>query len=68
VAYATEFATGPTKAYGAVKRAMGEGYGRPIDEAMAAERDAFNSCFATQDARAGIAAFIAKEQAEFVGR
>jgi enoyl-CoA hydratase/carnithine racemase len=66
--HAGVFATGPTKAYAAVKRAMGDGYGRPIDEAMEAERDAFNACFATEDAKTGILAFIAKEQPTFVGR
>ena len=47
---------------------MGEGYGRPIDEAMAAERDAFNGCFSTEDAKTGILAFINKEKPDFVGR
>ncbi|MDJ0960423.1 MAG: enoyl-CoA hydratase-related protein [Acidimicrobiia bacterium] len=66
--HAAAFATGPTKAYAAVKQAMGEGYGRPIDEAMAAERDAFNGCFSTEDAKTGILAFINKEKPDFVGR
>ena len=39
-----------------------------IDDAMAAERAAFNRCFTTEDAKTGILAFIAKEQPEFVGR
>jgi len=68
MSHAAAFAEGPTKAYGAVKRAMGEGYGRPIDDAMAAERDAFNACFATEDAQIGIKAFIAKEKPDFIGR
>ena len=38
------------------------------DDALTAERDAFNECFWTEDAKAGILAFIAKESAEFVGR
>ena len=66
--HAAAFASGPTKAYAAVKRAMGEGYGRPIDDAMAAEREAFNSCFSTEDAKIGILAFIAKEKPGFNGR
>ena len=68
MAHAAKFAEGPTKAYAAVKRAMGEGYGRPIDDAMTAERGAFNGCFATADAKTGILAFIAKETPDFVGR
>jgi enoyl-CoA hydratase/carnithine racemase len=67
MADAAVWAQGPTKAYAAVKRAMSEGHGRPIDDALAAERAAFNACFATQDAKSGILAFIAKEQATFVG-
>ncbi len=66
--HAAAFATGPTKAYAAVKQSMGEGYGRPIDDAMEAERLAFNGCFATEDAKAGILAFINKETADFRGR
>jgi enoyl-CoA hydratase/carnithine racemase len=47
---------------------MGEGFGRPIDEAMDVESDAFNSCFATEDAKIGILAFVNKEKADFTGR
>ncbi|MBA2337996.1 MAG: enoyl-CoA hydratase/isomerase family protein [Acidimicrobiia bacterium] len=65
---ATRWASGPTKAYAAVKRAMGEGYGRPLDDALAAERDAFDGVFATADARTGVLAFVAKEQPEFTGQ
>ena len=68
MAYAAQFSKGPTKAYAAVKLAMGEGFARPIDEAMAIERDAFNGCFATEDAKTGIMAFIAKEAPSFIGR
>ncbi len=67
MADAAEWAKGPTKGYAAVKRAMGEGYGRPIDDAMDAEREAFNWVFKTDDAKAGILAFVNKEQADFSG-
>jgi enoyl-CoA hydratase/carnithine racemase len=65
---AAQWAAGPTKAYGAVKQAMGGGFGRPIDEAMAVESDAFNGCFATEDAKTGILAFVNKEKPEFTGK
>ncbi len=65
---AARWAQGPTKAYAAVKQAMGEGFGRPIGEAMAVESDAFNACFATEDAKTGILAFVNKEQADFKGK
>ena len=71
IAVATEdaarWASGPTKAQGAVKRAMGEGHGLPIDQAMAVERTEFDRVFGTEDARTGILAFVAKEQPEFSG-
>ena len=68
MADAARWAAGPTKAYGAVKRAMGEGHGQPIDQAMAVERAEFDRVFGTEDARTGILAFVAKERAEFTGR
>jgi len=64
---AAVWAAGPTRAYAALKRAMAGGYGRPMDEALAIERVAFNGCFRTADAKAGILAFIAKEAPEFTG-
>jgi enoyl-CoA hydratase/carnithine racemase len=68
MADATEWAKGPTKGYAAVKRAMGAGYGQPIDAALQIERDAFDWVFGTEDAKAGILAFVNKEQADFSGR
>jgi enoyl-CoA hydratase/carnithine racemase len=62
------WANGPTKAYAAVKRAMGEGFGRPIDAAMEMEREAFNWVFTTEDAKTGILAFVDKEKPDFSGR
>jgi enoyl-CoA hydratase/carnithine racemase len=67
MADAAVWAEGPTRGYAAVKRAMGEGFGRPIDEALAHEREAFDEVFATDDARIGILAFVAKEKARFTG-
>jgi enoyl-CoA hydratase/carnithine racemase len=64
---AADWATGPTKAYAALKRAMADGYGRPMDDALAIEREAFNACFKTADARAGILAFIDKQTPTFTG-
>jgi enoyl-CoA hydratase len=39
-----------------------------VDEGLLIERDAFNQSFKTEDAREGVAAFIAKREAEFKGR
>lgn len=68
MADAAVWAQGPTLGYGAVKRAMSDGWGRPLEEALEEERTAFNAVFKTQDARAGIMAFLAKEKPDFIGR
>jgi enoyl-CoA hydratase/carnithine racemase len=65
---ARELATMPTRAIAAAKTALNTGFGRPVDEGLLIERDAFNESFQTEDAREGVAAFIAKRQAEFKGR
>ena len=65
---AREWAKRPTRALGAAKKALNFGFGRPVSEGLLIEREAFNESFKTEDARAGVAAFIAKRQAEFKGR
>lgn len=67
LAAAAIYAAGPTKALAAAKRAINEGWGRPIDEALAIEADAFGECFDTADAREGVAAFLEKRKATFSG-
>ena len=61
------YAEGPTTAYAAVKRAVGGGVDLPLEAGLALEAEQFATVFATQDARAGVAAFLAKEQPHFVG-
>lgn len=68
MADAAQWATGPTLGYSAVKAAMNQGWGQPIEEALAVERRVFNQVFRTADAKTGIAAFLAKEKPEFEGR
>ena len=68
MADAATWAQGPTRAYGAVKRAMAAGHGSPLADGLTAERDEFNALFATEDAKSGILAFIAKERPDFTGR
>lgn len=65
---ARELAEGPTKAIGAAKRAMNDGWGVPMREAMDIEAAAFDEAFWTDDAREGVAAFIAKRKPEFEGK
>ena len=65
---AAEWATKATLAIGAAKQAMNDGWGEPIDEALAVEAAAFAGVFVTEDAKEGVAAFIAKREPEFEGR
>lgn len=65
---AARWAQGPTVGYASVKRSMNGGWGQPIEVALAHERKVFNEVFRTEDAKAGIKAFLAKERPEFEGR
>ncbi len=64
---ARAFAKGPTQAYAAVKRAVGRGFDRPLEEGLAIEAEQFSKVFVSNDARIGVAAFLAKEKPEFTG-
>jgi len=64
---ASVFASGPTTAYSAVKRSVGRGFDRTLEEGLAIEAEQFARVFATADARAGVAAFLAKEKPGFTG-
>jgi enoyl-CoA hydratase/carnithine racemase len=65
---ARRWATGPTAAIGAAKRAINEGLGVPLDEALQIEASYFEAAFATEDAREGVAAFVEKRKPTFRGR
>lgn len=67
MADAVAFAKGPTQAYAAVKRAVARGFDQPIEEGMAIEAEQFARAFASNDAKIGVAAFLAKEKANFTG-
>jgi enoyl-CoA hydratase/carnithine racemase len=64
---ASVFASGPTTAYSAVKRSVSRGFDRTLEEGLAIEAEQFARVFATADARAGVAAFLAKEKPGFTG-
>ena len=67
MAAATDLANGPTKGIGAAKRAINDGWGKPMREAIETEAAAFNDAFWTEDAKEGIAAFIDKRKPDFQG-
>ena len=60
-------ATGPTVAYGAVKRAVMRGFDRTLEEGLAIEAEQFARVFTTTDARIGVKAFLDKERPDFTG-
>ena len=64
---AQTYAAGATLAIAAAKRAMNEGWGRPIDDALERERVAFDDCFDSADAREGVDAFLTKRDPNFTG-
>ena len=67
-ALAQRLASGPTMAYGAMKRLMRESMDRTLPEQLAAEKDAFVCCAGTEDFRAGVEAFHQRQPAHFAGR
>jgi 2-(1,2-epoxy-1,2-dihydrophenyl)acetyl-CoA isomerase len=68
-ALAAELARGPTRAYGAVKRLVAASLGNGLDAQLEMETRAIAELANhTADARAGIAAFVAKQKPVFEGR
>jgi len=67
LADAAEWATKATAAIAAAKKALADGRGVPLDQAMAIERSAFEESFATDDAVEGVNAFVEKREAHFKG-
>ena len=67
-ALAQRLASGPTQAYGAMKRLMRASMDHTLPEQLAAEKDAFVHCAGTEDFRAGVEAFHQRQSPQFVGR
>ena len=65
---AAAMASGPTVALAAAKRALIEGWGRPIEDALGIEAEAFNETFLSEDATEGVTAFVSKREPTFRGR
>ena len=67
-ALAQRLASGPTLAYGAMKRLMRASMDHTLPEQLAAEKCAFVHCAGTEDFRAGVEAFHQRQSPQFVGR
>src|SRR5229473_2079583 len=67
-AMAQEFASGPSYARGEIKLAAVQGFGTTLKEGLAIERAALIRLFKSEDARAGVKAFVEKRKPEYKGR
>lgn len=68
LADASEWATRPTLALGAAKKALAAGLGHDLEAGMRVEMEGFHRSFASDDAIEGVKAFIEKRAPEFNGR
>ena len=66
-AVAAELAAGPTVAYAAMRRAVGEAYGRGLPEALDLEAELMRRTGGTADHRAAVEAFLARRAPAFTG-
>lgn len=69
-AWASELGSGAVAAMGLAKHAIHAGLGRPLDEGLAAETEAFTEVFETEDAVSGVESFLehGPGKAKFSGR
>ena len=67
-AVARQLASGPTRAYGAVKKMLAETFTTDLEAQMEMEARLIASMMRTDDGKEGIAAFLAKRKPEFTGR
>ncbi len=65
---ARSYLVGSPFAIGLTKRLVYEGLERSVSEHLAHHREALEACFASEDHREGVAAFLERRPARFVGR
>ncbi len=65
---ARSYTEGPSYAVGNIKLAAVQGYGRPLAEGLALEREALIRLFKSEDAREGVTAFAEKRKPAYKGR
>ncbi len=66
--FATQLASGPTAAYGGVKRLLIDSFTNTLEAQMYLEGDYISAMGRTVDGREGIASFLAKRPPKFSGR
>jgi 2-(1,2-epoxy-1,2-dihydrophenyl)acetyl-CoA isomerase len=64
---AATLAAGPTRAYGAVRRMLRQSFETGLSDQLEAEKQSLVAASRTEDAREGIAAFVAKRRPQFRG-
>jgi 2-(1,2-epoxy-1,2-dihydrophenyl)acetyl-CoA isomerase len=67
LAFAERFASGPTLAYGAMKRLMRGSFDHDLGQQLTLEAAAFGQCAQTEDFRVGVEAFYSKHPPKFIG-
>ena len=67
-ALAERLASGPTKAYGQMRRLLRSSFERDFGAQLAAEAQAFDSCAHSADMREGLQAFMDKRKPQFNGQ
>ena len=67
VALAATLASGPTRAYGAVRRMLRRSFESSLSDQLEAEKELIIAASRSDDAHEGIAAFIAKRRPQFRG-
>lgn len=65
---ARSYTEGPSYAIGQIKLATVQGFGRPLAEGLAIEREALLRLFKSEDAREGVTAFTEKRKPTYKGR
>jgi enoyl-CoA hydratase/carnithine racemase len=65
---ARSYTEGPSYAVGQIKLAAVQGFGRPLAEGLAIEREALIRLFKSEDAREGVTAFVEKRKPAYKGR
>ena len=65
LAFAQRLASGPTRAYGQMRRLMRDSLGHDLPTQLQAEAQAFVTCAQTRDFREGLEAFFAKRPPQF---